>query len=148
MSRLIQNSNRNTIILMTRARQSRICCWISNPRLQFQSVVRINVFQAGWEYVTYQIMPVMVGHATEKAISTIYMPFLTSGKTERLSKLLPRTLLTSQNMMQSNHLHLRKTIKIQSRSKQVWVGTTESPGGTDSKDEMHAGCLLIKSYSQ
>lgn len=61
----------------------------------------------------------MVGHATEKAISTIYMSFLTSGKTERLSTVLRLKLLTSEDMMQSNHLHLRKTIKIQSRFKQV-----------------------------
>lgn len=45
--------------------------------------------------------------------------FLTSGKTEKLSTVHPRKLLTSEDMMQSNHLHLRKTIKIQSRFKQV-----------------------------
>lgn len=45
--------------------------------------------------------------------------FLTSGKTERLSTVLPGKLLTSEDMMQSNHLHQRKSIKIQSRFKQV-----------------------------
>ncbi len=40
---------------------------------------------------------------------------LTSGKTARLSTVLPGKLLTSEDMMQSNHLHLRKSIKIQSR---------------------------------
>lgn len=45
--------------------------------------------------------------------------FLMSGKTERLSTVLRRKLLTSEDVMQSNHLHLRKTIKIQSRFKQV-----------------------------
>lgn len=34
--------------------------------------------------------------------------FLTSGRTERLSAGLPRKPLTSEDMMQSNHLHLRK----------------------------------------
>lgn len=58
--------------------------------------------------VRYQIMPVMVGHGTEKEISTIYMSFVTSGKTERLSTVLPRKLLTSEDVMQSNHLHQRK----------------------------------------
>lgn len=46
--------------------------------------------------------------------------FLMSGKTERLSTVLPCTLLTSEAMMQSDHLHLRKSIKIQSRPRQVW----------------------------
>lgn len=45
--------------------------------------------------------------------------FLMSGTTERLSAALPRKLLTSEDMMQSNHLHLRKAIKIQSRCRQV-----------------------------
>lgn len=45
--------------------------------------------------------------------------FLMSGKTERLSTVLPCKLLTSEDMMQSNHLHLRKSIKIQSRFRQV-----------------------------
>lgn len=34
--------------------------------------------------------------------------FLTSGKTERLSTVLSRKLLTSEDVMQSDHLHLRK----------------------------------------
>lgn len=58
---------------------------------------------------------------------------LTSGKTERLSTVLPLTLLTSEDMMQSNHLHLRKTIKIQSRFKQVWGKRIEGTG--DMRDE-------------
>lgn len=65
--------------------------------------------------------------------------FLTSGKTERLSWVLPRKLLTSEDMMQSNHLHLRKTIKIQSRLKQVWEKRIE---GTGNKEKVVIKWLL------
>lgn len=72
VSVLFGKGNCNT---MTKAHQPEMCSWISNLRVQFQSAARINVFQLGWERVRYQIMPVTVGHATEKAISTIYMSF-------------------------------------------------------------------------
>jgi len=54
--------------------------------------------------------------------------FLMSGKTERLSTVLCRKLLTSEDTMQSNHLHLRKTIKIRSRLKQVWEKRIDGTG--------------------
>lgn len=64
--------------------------------------------------------------------------FLTSGKTERLSTVHPRKLLTSGDMMQSNHLHLRKeNIKIQSGL----IILTE-PENTVNK------CSLLKSYKR
>lgn len=51
----------------------------------FNQRLRINVFQPRWERITYQIIPPTVGHATEEAISGIYMSSNEWQDRERLS---------------------------------------------------------------
>lgn len=69
--------------------------------------------------------------------------FLMSGKTERLSTVLCCKLLTSEDMMQNNHLHLRKTIKIQSRFKQVLEKRIEGTAWNGwNKEKLGCGCLM------
>lgn len=141
--------NSNTITTMTRrTRHPEMCSWISNLRSQFQSVAQNKCAPAGVRICQISNYATDGGSCHREGDKYNLHVFLTSGKTERLSTVLPRKLLTSEDMMQSNHLHLRKTIKIQSRFKQVWEKRIEGTGDARNKEKVVAAAWYILSEAQ
>lgn len=127
------------------ARHLEMCSWISNLRSQFQSVARNKCVPVGVRICQISNYASDGGSRHREGDKYNLHVFLTSGKTERLSTVLPCKLLTSEDMMQSNHLHLRKTIKIQSRFKQVWEKRIEGTGDERNKEKIVVAAWYILS---
>lgn len=142
---VIWKGNCNTIIMVTQSKPP------GDVQLNIQSEVAISI-SSGYKCVPVEVRICQISNYASDGGSrhregdkyNLHV-FLTSGKTERLSTALPRKLLTSEDMMQSNHLHLRKTIKILSRFTQVWEKRIEGTGDARNKENVVVAAWFILS---